>query len=168
MVMEVEIERKFLVKNKPDQEPIETHVIRQGYIAREEYNTVRVREKDGEFSLTIKTKNESGGRNELEYGISSDEGLLLFSSLYNHPISKIREVYDIDGVIWELDIFEGANEGLMIVEVELDKVDQKVSIPNWVGPEVTHRQEYYNAYFADRPFNGWGVTYAELLKTTSS
>ncbi|MBL4602088.1 MAG: hypothetical protein JKY84_05050 [Emcibacteraceae bacterium] len=57
MAIGIEIERKFLILRRPDEKPDRVHKIRQGYIARENGNTVRVREKDGEFILSIKTKN---------------------------------------------------------------------------------------------------------------
>ncbi|MBT5074631.1 MAG: adenylate cyclase, partial [Kordiimonadaceae bacterium] len=81
MAINVEIERKFLILRKPDQKPDRVHKIRQGYIAREKGNSVRVREKDGDFILSIKTNNAGGGRNELEYAITAEEGNVLFSSL---------------------------------------------------------------------------------------
>ena len=51
MVLAVEIERKFLIRAKPGRAPDRVHKIRQGYIAREGGNTVRVREKDGDLII---------------------------------------------------------------------------------------------------------------------
>lgn len=163
MALGIEIERKFLIGKMPGEKPIRTHTIRQGYIAREGNNSVRVREKDGQFILSIKTNHQSGGRNELEYNISKEEGEVLFSSLSHNAIIKTREVYEIKNLIWEVDIFEGANKGLIIAEVELDDANQAIDFPDWIGPEVTELSKFYNANIANRPFEQWRVPYDALV-----
>ena len=163
MAIGIEIERKFLILRRPDEKPDRIHKIRQGYIARENGNTVRVREKDGEFILSIKTKNTGGGRNELEYGITAQEGEVLFASIAHPAIIKTREVYEIGNHAWELDIFDGANKGLIIAEVELGSVNENVSLPDWIGPEVTELSKFYNANIATTPFDSWRISYQALL-----
>ena len=167
MSLGIEIERKFLIKHMPDQKPIRTHSIKQGYVAREGYNSVRVREKDGKYILSIKTNNNGMGRNELEYEISAEEGEVLFNSVPHDVIEKTREIYEINGLIWELDVFSGQNKGLIIAEVELNSIDQSIDFPDWVGPEVTELSKFYNANLASRPFNKWRVTYDALLDRLS-
>lgn len=167
MAMGVEIERKFLIVKKPDQKPDRIYKIRQGYIARENGNTVRIREKDDDYILSIKTRNEGGGRNELEYGITSEEGQVLFSSIGHHAIIKTREIYEIEGHVWELDIFEGANKGLIIAEVELSALNEEVITPDWIGPEVTELSKFYNANLASTPFEGWRISYEALVERLS-
>lgn len=163
MALGVEIERKFLIRNKPDRSPDRVHTIRQGYIAREGGNTVRIREKDGEYILSIKTRNPDGGRNELEYNITAEEGGVLFNSIGHPSIIKTREIYMINDHVWELDVFGGANKGLIIAEVELSKINEKVALPNWIGPEVTELSKFYNANLATMPFNNWRITYEALV-----
>jgi len=167
MAVGVEIERKFLITKKPVQKPDRVCKIKQGYIARENGNTVRVREIDGLYILSIKTRNETGGRNEFEYDISKEEGEVLFSSVKHPAIIKTRENYKIEDKIWELDIFEGANTGLIIAEVELSSLDETVAIPDWVGPEVTELSKFYNANIAGRPFESWRINYEALVKRLS-
>ncbi len=167
MVLAVEIERKFLIRAKPGRAPDRVHKIRQGYIAREGGNTVRVREKDGDYILSIKTRNPAGGRNELEYGIAAEEGTVLFSSISHHAIIKSREIYELDGHIWEIDIFAGANKGLIIAEVELGTVDEDVILPDWIGPEVTELSKFYNANIATMPFESWRISYEALVERLS-
>ena len=164
MALGVEIERKFLIRKMPKGKPVHIHKIRQGYIAREGNNSVRVREKDDQFILSIKTHHQSGGRNELEYNISKEEGEVLFSSLSHDAIIKTREVYEINGLIWEIDIFEGANKGLVVAEIELENIDQVIDIANWLGPEVTELSKFYNANLASRPFEKWRVSYDALIE----
>ncbi|MCC3860284.1 CYTH domain-containing protein [Pseudemcibacter aquimaris] len=165
MAIELEIERKFLITKRPPYPPDEIFNIRQGYVARDSGNTVRIREKNGKFILNIKTPRlDHGGRHELEYEIPADEGEHLFDSIAHDPILKTREIYEIDGLKWELDIFEGENSGLMVAEVELQSADQDINIPDWIGPDVTQYGNFYNATIAYHPFKDWGVTYAALLE----
>ena len=162
--MEIEIERKFLVLSKPNIKPDAVYKIRQGYVARDNGNTVRIRQKNEAFILNIKTPRlESGGRHELEYEIPKEEGEVLFKYIGLDPIIKVREVFQIDGLKWEVDTFEGENQGLIVAEVELDSLDQSINIPEWIGPEVTHIRKFYNAKLAAHPFSKWKTKYDELL-----
>ena len=54
-----------------------------------------------------------------------------------------------------MDEFHGANEGLLIAEVELDSEDQYFDLPSWVGPEVTDDYRYKNAALARHPYSEW-------------
>jgi adenylate cyclase len=58
-------------------------------------------------------------------------------------------------VVWEVDEFEGENAGLTTAEVELKCEDQAVSIPDWVGKEVTKDSRYFNANLVAHPFAKW-------------
>jgi adenylate cyclase len=164
MTRKVEIERKFLLLKKPTSERLEVHKIRQGYIARENGNTVRIRQQDARYILSIKTARIQGGRNELEYDVPKADGEILFASLQHKPIIKTREIFKIDDRIWEVDIFDGANKGLIIAEIELNSMNEKILLPDWVGPEVTELSKFYNANIAYRPFEQWNITYDELVK----
>ncbi len=167
MTAGIEIERKFLVIARPDRTPDKVHKIRQGYVARENGNTVRVRDKNGKYILSIKTNCAGAGRHELEWEITQEEGEILFASLGHAPIVKTREVYKAGGLAWELDIFEGDNVGLIVAEVELESENQQVDLPEWVGPEVTGLSKFLNANIADNPFSKWGITYQGLVERMS-
>lgn len=167
MAANIEIERKFLVTGKPDRSPDKVHKIRQGYIAREKGNTVRIRDKDGTFILCIKTATVGLGRHELEYEISTEEGEILFDCLNHQPIIKTREVYDMGDVVWEVDVFAGENSGLIVAEVELESENQYVELPDWIGPEVTGLSKFYNANIANAPFSSWRISYDALIDRMS-
>ena len=47
--------------------------------------------------------------------------------------------------LWEVDEFHGANDGLVIAEVELADEHQHIELPDWAGREVTGDPRYYNA-----------------------
>jgi CYTH domain-containing protein len=58
-------------------------------------------------------------------------------------------------MLWEIDAFEGDNKGLILAEVELETVDQQISLPEWVTKEVSGDPRYFNAMLAKYPFNEW-------------
>jgi adenylate cyclase len=58
-------------------------------------------------------------------------------------------------MVWELDVFAGANEGLVMAEIELESEEWEFGLPEWAGVEVSGDPRYYNAYLADHPFTGW-------------
>ncbi|VAX08382.1 hypothetical protein MNBD_ALPHA03-1897 [hydrothermal vent metagenome] len=159
----VEIERKFLILSRPDGKPQRIHRIRQGYIAREGGNMVRIRQQDDRYILCVKTPAKGRGRYEIETNINTDEAKVLFAACAEKPIEKTREIYSIGNHIWEVDIFEGANKGLIVAEVELSSEQEKVTLPDWIGPEVTGFQKFYNANLSISPFKGWGVSYGDLV-----
>ena len=62
----------------------------------------------------------------------------MLSGLCRRPIiEKTRHEIWHDGHLWEVDVFEGDNAGLVLAEAELDDLCEPVSLPPWVGPEVT-------------------------------
>ena len=165
----IEIERKFLITKLPDKPALKKIKIRQGYVAREGGNSVRIREKSGLYILSIKAPAEGEiSRHEIEYEISKEEGEILFSLAKGSLIEKIREIHEYEGHIWEVDIFEGSNQGLITVEVELKSEDEKIIFPEWIGPEVSHLRKFYNSYLSQNPFQTWGVTYDALRGRLSS
>jgi adenylate cyclase len=60
--------------------------------------------------------------------------------------------------VWEIDVFEDANAGLVLAEVELNAADETIDVPDWAGPEVSEDERYYNAYLARYPFETWGAS----------
>lgn len=170
---QVEIERKFLLRAPPDRKPDRIYKIRQGYLAREAGNAVRIRQKDKRYILSVKTpapgrqggKGQAGlARHEVEVEIDAAAGRTLFAACPRPWIEKRREIYVLGDHLWEVDVFGGANKGLIIAEVELKSATEQVSPPAWIGPEVTGLQKFYNAHLAQNPFRNWGVTYAELVQ----
>lgn len=160
--MAVEIERKFLVQNdnwkaSDDGAPLQGLRFRQGYIPAEGLTTVRVRLEGPAAKLTIKGKNEGLARAEFEYPIPLDDANAMLDSLCAKPlIEKTRYCRTEHGLVWEIDVFEGENEGLIVAEVELEREDQQVNLPDWVGQEVSGDPRYYNVNLVSNPYRGWG------------
>jgi len=70
-------------------------------------------------------------------------------------IEKTRFRIGYEGLVWEVDEFAGENAGLVIAEVELEREDQEVALPPWVGKEVSADDRYSNSSLAERPFSTW-------------
>ena len=56
---------------------------------------------------------------------------------------------------FEVDVFSGENQGLIIAEVELTSENEFFEQPNWLGKEVTGDKKYYNSHLSEHPFCSW-------------
>ncbi|MCS5697635.1 CYTH domain-containing protein [Cyanobium sp. FGCU-52] len=174
--MALEIERRFLVRS----DDWRAHVcgqaeLRQGYLLADgQGRTVRVRLSDGDGEarawLTLKAPQPSGdgegdgalARLEFEYPIPVDDARDLLR-LAPHELAKRRYRLDLPGGEWVLDVFEGANAPLVVVEVELTSVDSPLELPAWCGREISGRHELSNASLARRPLALWSAAEREEL-----
>jgi adenylate cyclase len=142
-----EIERKYLVAGDGWRTEVVDGgtVIRQGYLARGETRTVRVRRAGGRAWITVKGPGTLA-RSEFEYEIPVDDADQLLSSLCEPgTIDKTRYRVHFGGRVWEVDEFHGRHSGLVLAEVELPATDAVVDVPPWVGAEVTTDPAYTNA-----------------------
>jgi adenylate cyclase len=73
-------------------------------------------------------------------------------------IDKTRYKVRQGSHVWELDVFEGENLGLVMAELELESEDERFEIPPWAGDEVSKDPRYYNANLVKQPYNNWGLT----------
>jgi adenylate cyclase len=155
--MPTEIERKFLVANDQWREQADGGTcMRQGYLCADRQRAVRIRLSDTSARLTIKGAGQGISRSEYEYDIPESDAREMLQSLCVHePIAKTRYRVRHGAHVWEVDVFEGANAGLVLAEVELDEAHESVELPDWVGPEVSGDEHYYNAYLARHPFTCW-------------
>ena len=155
--MPLEIERKFLVnKNKFDKlykAPGEH--IKQGYILATPEKTVRVRTFGDNGFITVKGKTEGASRPEYEYAIPLKDAEEMLEMFAESVIVKTRYSFLIEGNMWDVDIFEEDNTGLILAEVELVSEDSVIQIPDWIGKEVTGDIRYYNSYLSKTPFSKW-------------
>lgn len=146
-----EIERKFLVRNDSFLSMASSvSTISQGYLSRDPERTVRIRLRDGKGFLTIKGATDPTGtsRFEWEKEIPAAEAQSLLALCLPVVIEKQRYMVPYCGLAFEVDVFHGAHEGLVLAEVELSSPDQSVSLPPFVGEEVTGNPQYYNAYLS--------------------
>ncbi len=155
--MATEVERKFLVAASGWREgATSTTRYRQGYLARADAVTVRVRVAGAEAWLTIKGPSEGVSRAEFEYVIPVEEAEQLLSEHCVRPlIEKTRHLVTFAGHVWEVDEFDGDNAGLVVAEVELEHADAPVELPPWAGEEVSHLPRYFNAALVSYPYCAW-------------
>ncbi len=156
----VEIERKFLVANQDWRESADqgTRIV-QGYIINADRCSVRVRIcSDGKCTLTTKLPRAGISRYEFEHPIELREAEGLMDLCGDAIVEKVRFKIETDGLTWEVDAFEGLNEGLTVAEIELDDEDQAFTHPGWLGEEVTGRAPYQNSKLAVHPFSRWTET----------
>ena len=151
-----EIERKFLVTGEGWRKGAKRSRLSQGYLLAEKKKSARVRLEDGRGTLTIKGASKGAGRAEFEYPIPARDARELLRDHCEQPlIEKTRWRVRYRGLLWEVDVFEGANCGLVVAEVELRRADQKVALPPWVGKEVTRDARYLNANLFKKPHKTW-------------
>ena len=154
--MGVEIERKFLVTNDAWRALGTPALLRQGYLSTDPARTVRVRIENGQGVLTIKGKSSGATRGEWEYPIPEIDAAELLDTLCGTPlVEKFRTRVTIGNHVWEVDEFLGANQGLLVAEIELTAEDELFLLPDWVGMEVTGEARYYNSRLIELPFSQW-------------
>ncbi len=148
--MAQEIERKFLVHDNSWSKTQGRKLV-QAYIASEEKSTVRIRIDGEQAFLTIKGRPQAGhfGRLECEYPIPVKDAQEMIDELAcSNIIEKTRYKINFENMLWEVDQFQGDNEGLVLAEIELESEDQKFSKPKWAGLEVTHDFRFSNSSLA--------------------
>ena len=154
--MAKEIERKFLVVGSAWRTLAQGTRYRQGYLNSDKARTVRIRTVGDQAFLTIKGPTIGVTRTEFEYPIPYDDCVTMLNDLAEQPvIDKIRYKIPVDGLIWEVDEFFGANEGLIVAEVELTSEDQAFEKPDWGGEEVSGDVRYYNSSLIKAPYKTW-------------
>ncbi len=154
----LEIERKFSVKSTNFlANAKESYKITQGYLNTDKNRTVRVRIKGNKGFITVKGISSANGlsRFEWEKEILVDDAKALLMLCEDFVIDKTRYLIPFGSVVFEVDVFEGANEGLVIAEVELETTDQQFDKPEWLGEELTGDERFYNAYLSNVPFTSW-------------
>jgi adenylate cyclase len=153
-----EIERKFLVTSTEFlSESIRSNRIVQGYLNSNPERTVRIRIKGTQGFITIKGKgNESGTTRfewEKEIEVTEAEQLLLLCE--DAVIDKVRYEIPFGKHLYEVDVFEGDNKGLIVAEIELEDENESFEKPNWLGKEVTGDDRYYNASLSVSSYKNW-------------
>lgn len=145
--MPTEIERKFLIAGDFSDQVIDSWLISQGYLSKDPHRSVRIRILAHHGFLTIKSKSSQDGttRGEWEYEIPIAEARELITLCLPETIEKTRHLVKHKQSTFEVDVFHGVHQGLVIAEIELASADQPFDRPEWLGAEVTGDPRYYNA-----------------------
>lgn len=161
--MNLEIERKFLVDSSSANslgvfETTPTK-IEQCYYEINDSVVKRIRRVVTEdlvtFIVTEKSRCSGMSRKEVEYPVSEGQAITYFEASIGDVIVKKRFNYLFEGLVWEIDVFEKANLGLVIAEVELISECQDINLPCFVTHEVTDDVRYYNHSLSQSPFSAW-------------
>ena len=156
-LMAIEIEHKFLLANDGWRDCV-THSIRyrQGYLSSQPTSSIRVRTSNEHAWLNIKSATIGTHRHEYEYEIPLADANEILDSLCRKPlIEKIRYFVTDNGHIWEIDEFDGDNQGLIVAEIELSEIGASFVKPSWLGAEVTDDLRYYNNNLSLHPYTSW-------------
>lgn len=154
--MNLEIERKFLVRDDGYKLGSRWAEFRQGYLCPDPHRTVRVRTYDGRGFITVKGKVESISREEYEYEIPAEDAGRMLDNLCLKPLIEKRRYFAVyKGLPWIVDEFSGANSGLAVAEIELDSEEQEFDRPDWLGVEVTGDSRYFNSNLVNHPYREW-------------
>ncbi len=160
--MSIEIERKFLLINDSWCVNADNGVVmRQGYLNsislnNEQKSSVRVRIAGGQANLNIKGATLSITRQEYEYPIPLSDAHELLNTLADDPLIEKTRYHVQHGIhTWEIDVFAGDNQGLVVAEIELASEDEVFARPAWLGEEVSMDARYYNVCLVKHPYKNW-------------
>ena len=153
----LEIERKFLLVGDSWRAQVigQPRRLSQGYLFSDPHKSVRVRLAGDDATLTVKGTRQGITRLEFQYPIPPADAAGLLALCPGPLIDKTRHIVHHNGMKWEIDIFHGHNEGLRIAEVELEREDQPLALPEWAGEEVSHEPKFYNSELARHPYISW-------------
>jgi adenylate cyclase len=152
-----EIERKFLVRDDSWRAAAGAGTTyRQGYIPTDGTSTVRVRIAGDKGYVTLKGRTTGLSRSEFEYEVPRADAQAMLEELCGREqIEKTRHLIPHGDLKWEIDVFAGANAGLIVAEIEVPSEDTEFDRPAWLGEEVSHDRRYTNAALAKSPYSTW-------------
>jgi adenylate cyclase len=156
--MATEIERKFLINTDAWRQDAASPGVpmRQGYLNDTGPGSVRVRIAGDRAQINVKSATLGVSRLEFDYPIPvADAELILERLCVGARIAKTRYHVRHGAHLWEIDVFEGDNAGLVVAEIELRHPDEPFELPDWAGAEVSYDPRYYNVALATRPYKDW-------------
>jgi CYTH domain-containing protein len=149
--MAIEIERRFRVSGDAWRANVARSTrITQGYLAITQDSVIRVRVRDAEGYVTIKSRDGGIARQEFEYAVPLDDAKALLTLCGGRILEKIRHEIEHSGFCWEVDEYLEPLADLTLVEVELQSETEDPPRPPWVGEEITHDGSFSNAALAQR------------------
>ncbi|MHC4959712.1 MAG: CYTH domain-containing protein [Planctomycetota bacterium] len=152
--MGIEIERKFIVSSDGWKDGPDGFLQQQGYLAVTPTHTVRIRIAKGRARLNVKSAQTGLTRAEFEYDVPVADAEQLMR-LCDPVIEKTRYLREFAGRTWEVDVFHGRNDGMVVAEVEIDDEGDAVELPPWVGTEVSGDMRFRVAYLVAHPYDEW-------------
>ncbi len=155
--MTKEVEKKFLVVGDGWRKGAVGVEYRQGYLSRVKERTVRIRTVGDKAFLAVKGLTVGCSRMEFEYPIPYDDCVKMLAELAEKLIIE-KTRYRVDAgnaLVWEIDEFHGANEGLIVAEIELPNENYPFVKPAWIGEEVSSDPRFFNSNLVTHPYSQW-------------
>jgi len=158
--MATEIERKYLLLSDDWKKAVrDCRIIQQGYFESTGKASIRVRISGDEANINIKSATLDIVRKEFEIPVPFEDAREMIANLCQQPvIKKTRHYVPFGDHLWEIDVFAGDNEGLVVAEIELSSIDEEFDKPEWLGEEVSDDKRYYNVCLVQNPFKNWRPT----------
>lgn len=151
-----EIERKYRVDTAAWVPQGAGVHFKQGYLNSQKERVVRVRIEGTKAKLTIKGVTTGVTRSEFEYPLPVEDAGILLDQLCEQPlIDKHRHTEQHGGRTWEIDVFHGDNEGLVVAEIELASEHDTPQLPAWATQEVSIDPRYFNSNLLKNPYKNW-------------
>lgn len=156
--MAKEIERRFLVHLDSLPDLGSGRRLVQGYLAERPHTRFRI--EGNEVTLCVKEFLSEGERLEFEFprsGMTAEEIEDLRRMALWPPLVKTRYDLPHGDLVWEVDVYEGRNAGLVTAEVELPSMEHAIAFPAWVDTdsEITTDHRYANIALTQRPYSEW-------------
>ena len=149
--MHREIERKFLIRELPEQLAEFPHVeISQGYlVSLDDGLQVRLRKSNENYSLTYK-RGVGNVREEREVELTPMQFGALWPATEGKRLEKTRYDIPLGNRVVEIDVYGGRHNGLVVAEVEFDDEESAKNFhpPDWLGDDVTGDPRYSNQLLA--------------------
>lgn len=135
------------------------HII-QYYLRSEKGVTRRLRilrqfgDSEYKYIHTVKRNIASGineeDENEIPFNKFQELGTSAHLDNSKAAVCKTRYTFEYKDQVFELDVFEEQLEGLVLLEIELDSMDDKVNLPPFLNilKEVTDDERYRNSRMA--------------------
>ncbi len=141
----LEIERKYLLESLEwkNEEIQSVSNIKQAYLFEDQDKSIRIRIKSDHAFITIKM-GQGLVRSEFEYLIPVNDANEMIEKAELLCLEKDRYVILHEGNEWEIDVFKGKYEGLVLAEIELESENDEIELPLWIGEEVTNDPSYLN------------------------
>lgn len=152
----IERERKFLVDSTEPLLGLTPTRLSQAYFIVGDHCEGRIRLYESGSIVTFKAGGNTLSRIEEEFVLTDRQ---IARELFKASELKVLKdrfsvALSVDS-FWEVDVFLGANEGLIIAEIELPEVNTPIHIPDWCRMEVTGDDRFYNAQLASNPISTW-------------
>ena len=168
MKQQLEIERKFTLTHLPDDLIIgvQGDEIKQGYLLRENDRELRIRKRNQENWMTLK-QGSGLSRFEQECSIPSSQFEMLWPLTEGQRVEKTRYTVKQQDFLFEIDLFKGDLEPLVMLEVEFENLQKsrEFLVPTFVSREVTEDKDYKNATLAS---NGLPDSFARSLMISAT